>query len=246
MNDLILNLNISIKKKVKYLKEVIPYFIHSNRGTSPTEPNLFVYQLELFYVSTNDNNLTLEIYSQNNLKLLFTLKFDYQHDYTNFLSLLLNAIDKTVIKQRMCRDLNIKYINWLNESCILNDLNETLNSTDISQLIIENNSIENHLKPSIFVLTNDTILLFNEIPKTSDELLLKSYAKFNLLQTRFIKFKYQSMNNNYFLIRYATPTNGIESRLFFSQSSSYIDRLIKVSFCQLNMLIEDVKQIDFG
>ena len=256
--------------EVKYLKEVIPYFNkrQSQPNTQSNISNEYKIDLKLCYLTLNksfDDEINsseihvnknieqqqriLELYS-NNCKLCAIIRYNDDKLCKKWYFKLQTQINKQV--DVLVSEWNEKFIkfyafkftivsmNWLAEQ----QQHSESEQLEVSELLKTKKFL---WKPTFIVLTNEEILLYNQVPSSKEEW-LKPIVRYSLIITRFINLQQQNKVQNdeltLFITRHGT-LNGIKMHIFRCNHKYELDNWYKLILKQILNLIFSIKKIDF-
>ncbi len=243
----------TVDLEVKYLKEVIPYFSKRQSQLQQQQNLLNEYKIELklcyltlnrsFDDEVNDlNQRILELYS-NNCKLCAIIRFSDEKLCKKWYFKLQTQINKQV--DALVADLNEKFVKIYNFKFNIITMNWLAEQQQQQEQLVEVLKSKKFLwKPTFIVLTNEELLLFNQVPLSKDEW-LQPISRYSLIATRFINLQPQHNDDiNLFITRHGT-LNGIKMHIFRCNHKYELDNWYKLILRQIFNLILVVKQIDF-
>ena len=198
----------SVELEVKYLREVIPYFMRRQQLIEQQQ-NYLIIPLKLALLVTdlqNDEaNKTVDIYTHaarsncldsNELKETnqynyFSLRFSDQQTAKQWLGKFYSIINNQnlqVVKEmnqmfQMANRINnitLRHLGWLNEQILVNN-NKSYEQNEDSLIKLP----QFQSKPTFVALTSDALYLYDQIPQTLDDW-LQPLLNYSLLITRLV------------------------------------------------------------
>ena len=197
----------SVELEVKYLREVIPYFMRRQQLIEQQQ-NYLIIPLKLALLVTDlqndETNKTIEIYTnaarcsgldsndskESNQYNYFSLKLSDQQTGKQWLGKFYTTINNQnlqVVKEmnqtfQMANRINpiaLKHLGWLNEQILVGNKSYEQNEDNL----IKRPQFQS--KPTFVALTNDALYLYDQIPQTIDDW-SQPLLNYSLLITRLV------------------------------------------------------------